>query len=105
MSNLQEKLEKMEAHTGPCFAKDCELMHLTPKTTDLILSLFTHLIEEEAKGMESHINYHIENGIEYLDQNDVGISMQWEKGHNYALEKLSKRLIEAVKGKEVVWKK
>lgn len=40
----------------------------------------------EGKPKESHINYHIEDGIEYRDQNDIPVSISWEKGYNRALQ-------------------
>ena len=46
----------------------------------------------DALPKESHINYHIEDGIKYLDQADIGISMQWEKGYNHALKDIKDSL-------------
>jgi ubiquinone biosynthesis protein Coq4 len=58
-----------------------------------ILSLISKTIEE-AIPKESHINYHIENGIEYRDQTDIGISIHWEKGFNNALKQVRDTLRE-----------
>jgi hypothetical protein len=51
----------------------------------------------EGKPKESHINYHIEDGIEYRDQNDAPISISWEKGYNRALEQFESVIKEILK--------
>ena len=49
------------------------------------------------KPKESHINYHIEDGIEYRDQNDIPVSISWEKGYNRALEEFESVIKEVLK--------
>ena len=54
---------------------------------DLVAETRKDVMREVEKRIpkESHINYHIKDGIEYRDQNDIGISLSWEKGYNQAL--------------------
>ncbi len=70
-----------------------EINQLTtnPFITEKILNLVVHLIEEEAKGME-------QKGSGSAEENLAAFAKIY--GYNQALEDLSQRLIEAVKGKD-----
>lgn len=60
-------------------------------------SILKAIMEEKPK--ESHINYHIEDGIEYRDQNDIPVSISWEKGYNRALEEFESVIKEVLQTK------
>ena len=64
-------------------------------TADASLSLFVHLIEEEAKGLRDTENM-IEVCKNYSD--DLDTSIHFDDGYSRALSDLSHCLIEAVKG-------
>lgn len=62
MKNYKAELQEMEAHTGPCFASNCDKMHLTPQTIDKLLMLFREIAKEATKLQSLPACIHAEEG-------------------------------------------
>ena len=97
---IDKKLLKiiLEEHDG--YDKDYppnkyDRKHARETVSQIKQSILKAIMEEKPK--ESHINYHIEDGIEYRDQNDIPVSISWEKGYNRALEEFESVIKEVLK--------
>ena len=69
------------------FGREGKGIYIPDDEIDYIVDLFLKSLPKE-----SHINYHEENGMTYLDQNDIAISLEWEKGFNSCLSQIREKL-------------